>query len=70
MEMSPHLSPYAHLEEIQRYFENFSQSAAKKECWFALQGKPLQWDVPLGVSLDLHLEKNIDYTIPIEMTLH
>lgn len=70
MEMSTHVSPYIHLEEIQRYFENFSQAATRKECWFELQGSPLEWDIPLGVAIDLYLNMDRDHTIPIQMTIH
>ena len=70
MEMSAHLSPYIHLEEIQRYFENFSQSAIKKECWFELQGNAMEWDLPLGVAIDLYLDKDRDHTIPVQFTIH
>jgi hypothetical protein len=60
MEMSTILSPYVHLEEIQKYFENFSQSATKKECWLELDGNAVEWDIPLGVAIDLHSKKQDD----------
>ena len=69
MEMQSNLSPYVNLEELQRYFEHFSQSAARKESWLELNGSPIPWDVPLGVAISLYGQKE-NQKYPITIVLH
>ena len=64
------MSPYVHLEELQRYFENLSQSAAKKECWFEMNGNAVAWDIPLGVAVSLYSKEEKDQEVPINIILH
>ena len=51
--MQANLSPYVYLEEVQNYFENFSQKATKREYWLEFNGNPLSWDHTLGTIIDL-----------------
>lgn len=67
--MHSNMSPYVNLEELQRYFEHFSQSAARKESWLELNGNPIAWDIPLGVAVSLY-GKSSDQEYPIPIILH
>lgn len=51
--MQANHSPYIYLQEIQSYFENFSQKITKREYWLEFNGSPLNWDNTLGCVIDL-----------------
>lgn len=62
------LSPYIHLHELQRYFKDFSQSAARKESWLEMNSNPIPWDMPLGVAVSLYTNPGQSY--PLSIVLH
>ena len=69
MEMQSNLSPYIHLEEIERYFETFIQSATKKDFWLELNGNPVSWDIPLGTVVSLYAEDS-GQEVPVTFIFH
>jgi hypothetical protein len=68
--MNLHCSPYIYVAELEVYFDKFSQHAQAREYWLEVNGYAFQYDLPLGVSLDLISEATLDLTAPIDMILH
>ena len=68
--MSLQSSPYIYAAELEAYFDKFSQHAQAREYWLETNGAPLQYDLPLGVSLDLVSNQDVDLSVPIDMILH
>lgn len=68
--MSLQSSPYIYAAELEAYFDKFSQHAQAREYWLEMNSSPLQYDLPLGVSIDLVSEQGVDLSVPINMILH
>lgn len=68
--MNLQCSPYIYVAELEAYFDKFSQHAQAREYWLETSGNALQYDLPLGVSLDLATEAKLDLTAPVDMVLH
>ena len=63
-------SPYIYVAELETYFDKFSQHAQAREYWLELEGCPLSYELPLGVSLDLIRKDAVDLSVPIDLILH
>lgn len=46
---------WQHLSEINIFFKNYAQQLIQHKYWFEINQKPVVWDKPFGVVLDLYV---------------